>query len=81
MKILVEINKPPAGEGPSEVFFHLDDEGLRSLMQQLHNLKEKKTDHIHLMSPSWGMAIGGLSEEKADKDNYLAHHLKIQMAS
>ncbi|XOV88335.1 MAG: Imm32 family immunity protein [Pseudomonadota bacterium] len=77
LRIVVEIIRPPANEEPSEVNLRLDSEGVDALIHQLTNLKEKKTEHVHLMSPSWGMEIGGLSEEFSD-DSYLVHHLKIR---
>ena len=49
-----EVKKSAPGEAPEELDIFLDLEGLKSLMAQLELLKEGRTDHIHLMSQSWG---------------------------
>jgi len=60
---------------PSEVEIYLDEEGLDFLLSQLAFLKQKKTDHIHLMTPSWGG--DELTEDRQNPSNLLVHHLRI----
>ena len=49
-----EMKKAPAPDGSVELEIHCDSKGLESLMAQLRFLKEGRTDHVDLMSPSWG---------------------------
>lgn len=58
-----------------EVEIYLDEEGLNFLLSQLAFLMQKKTDHVHFMTPSWGG--DELTENKQNKSNLLAHHLRI----
>ncbi len=54
MMISVQIIKPRPGATADEIEINLDADGLKSLLSQLDFLKEGRTDHIHLMSESWG---------------------------
>ena len=58
-----------------EVEIYLDEEGLDLLLSQLAFLKQKRTDHIHFMTPSWGG--DELTEDRQHLDSLLAHHLRI----
>jgi Immunity protein 32 len=58
-----------------EVEVHLDAEGLSTLMAQLRFLETGKTDHVHLMTASWGGSE--LTEELQCADTSVIHHLKI----
>ncbi|MCW5958621.1 MAG: immunity protein 32 [Pyrinomonadaceae bacterium] len=71
----VEIGLLENGDFSEEVEIYLDREGLNDLIARLSLIKDGKTEHIHLMSESWG--LGDLSENKEKENNLLAHHLKI----
>jgi len=60
-----------------ELEIHADIEGLRSLISQLRLLEEHKTDHIHLMSESWGGSH--LADQPQDEANRVVHHVKIAL--
>jgi len=64
---------------PDEIEVWLDEEGLSSLLAQLRFLADAKTEHIHLMSDSWGG--NHLSSEPVDPKNTLIHHVKILLRS
>ena len=78
MKLTVEIGdyREPTTNKPCEVEVYCDQEGLSYLIKQLSKLKAKG-DHVHFMTPAWGME--DLSEEKIIASNDLAHHLKITL--
>jgi hypothetical protein len=77
MRISLEVRAPlPTGE-LAEVDMYLDREGLTSLLSQLTLLSTDKTDHLHLMTPSWGG--DHLSEERHRADSQLVHHLEVQL--
>jgi hypothetical protein len=44
----------PGVEPPDELEIYCDASGLDSLLAQLQLLKSGKTDHVHLMTRSWG---------------------------
>lgn len=48
---------------PEELEIHLDNEGLQSLLAQLKLLEKGRTDHVHLMSESWGEVILTMSRK------------------
>ena len=58
-----------------EVF--LDRQGLESLIAQLRMLSSGSTDHVHLMSRSWGGAH--LEDVPRAAANKAVHHVKISM--
>ena len=70
-----ELKRTEAGESPSELEVFLDKEGLETLISQLLFLQDGKSDHVHLMSESWGSSE--LCEETQDRHNVPIHHVKI----
>jgi hypothetical protein len=73
--ISIEIKTPNPGAKPDEIEINLDADGLRSLLSQLEFLKDGRTDHVHLMSESWG---GTHLEEQPRTDAGTAvRHVKI----
>ena len=79
MRLSVEIENTSTGETPSEIEFYFDEEGLDVLMERLNLIKEGKTDHVHLFTPSWGMADDDLSELKEKDTNSLVNHVKLTL--
>lgn len=75
--LTVEIGLHENGETKEVVEIYFDKEGLDDLLARLALIKTGKTDHIHLMSESWG--LDDLSEDKQRESNQLAHHLKITL--
>ena len=73
--ITVELKKPSGSRLPSEIEVHLDEEGLKFLLSQLKFLTDRRTDHVHLMSESWGG--GELDERPPSADVIPIHHVKI----
>jgi hypothetical protein len=71
----IEVVQPQSGAAPEELEVHLDQEGLRSLLAQLDLLKEGRTDHVHLMSESWGGSH--LEDEPTTVGNAPIRHVKI----
>jgi hypothetical protein len=49
-----ELRPKSAADGSKELEIYCDGAGLASLMAQLRFLVEQRTDHVELMSPSWG---------------------------
>ena len=78
MRISVEIGnfRNPEANEPCEVEFWCDREGLDYLIKHLQKLDESG-DHMHLMTPSWGM--DDLSEEKENESSCIAHHVKVSL--
>jgi hypothetical protein len=64
---------------PSEVDIYLDADGLKFLLSQLKFLSDGRTDHVHLMSESWGG--GELDERPQSVDAIVVHHVKIVFRS
>jgi hypothetical protein len=60
---------------PDELEVICDVEGLDSLLSQLLLLKQKRTDHVHLMSPGWGGSH--LSDGPSSSGNSIFHHVKV----
>jgi hypothetical protein len=77
MMISIEVKWPRSAGLPDELEIHLDQEGLRSFLAQLELLKGGSTDHIHMMSESWGGAH--LAEQPQSTDTVPIHHVKILM--
>lgn len=75
MMFTCELKKTGPGELPDELEIYLDADGLQSLLAQLAFLKGGRTDHIHLMSKSWGGA--GLDDEPRTDGATIIHHIKI----
>jgi hypothetical protein len=61
-------------KGVDEVEIHCDRDGLVELIERL-NLLLQRTDHIHLMTKSWG--LGDLSEQLQGTGTTVVHHLKV----
>ncbi len=78
MKITVEIGREINNEVPCVVEIYFDEEGFDFLLERLSLIRNKKTDHVHFFTPSWGGEE--LSEEKICRySNDIAHHLKLTM--
>jgi len=63
------------GATPNEIEINLDADGLRSLLSQLQFLKDGRTDHVHLMSESWGGTH--LEDRPRTGDSAPVRHVKI----
>lgn len=75
--LTVEIGLQKEEKIPEIVEIYLDNDGLDDLLRRLSLIKDGKTDHIHLMTKSWG--LGDLSDKKHREENVLAQHLKITL--
>jgi hypothetical protein len=75
--ITVEIGMSYLGQPNEIVEIYLDKTGLDELQKRLKLLTEGKTDHLDLMSESWGP--GDLSQKLHGSENTLAHYLKITL--
>lgn len=73
--ISIEIKTPKPGATPDEIEINLDTDGLRSLLSQLEFLKDGRTDHVHLMSESWGGIH--LEEQPRNDAGTVVRHVKI----
>jgi hypothetical protein len=56
---------------------YLDREGLADLLAQLKFLSDDRTDHVHLMSESWGGSH--LSEEPMRREAGPIRHVTVYM--
>ncbi len=70
-----ELKKTQRSEAPDELEIYLDMAGLESLLAQLNFLKERRTDHVHLMSEAWGGAH--LDDQPQSADATALHHVKF----
>ncbi len=73
--IAIQLKESSIGKLPDEVEIYLDAAGLDSLLAQLNFLKSGKTEHIHLMSESWGG--NHLEDKSVDLGAVAIQHLKI----
>lgn len=73
--ISFQVKRPKSGAVPDELEIHLDAEGLRSLLSQLAFLEDGRTDHVHLMSESWGGSH--LEDRPRTADGEPIRHVKI----
>jgi hypothetical protein len=73
--ISFEVKQPKSGGAPDELEIHLDQDGLRSLLSQLGFLEDGRTDHVHLMSESWGGAH--LEDQPQTAGNAAIRHVKV----
>lgn len=73
--ISIEIKAPKPGVTPDEVEISLDADGLRSLLAQLEFLKDGRTDHVNLMSESWGGTH--LEDQPRTEAGIAVRHVKI----
>lgn len=73
--IAIDIKHSEPGSPRCEIAITLDDQGLSSLLAQLGFLKQRKTDHVDLMSSEWGgNHLCGISQTP---DSDPAHYVKI----
>jgi hypothetical protein len=75
--LTVEVGLLEDGNFSEVVEMYFDREGLDYLIARLLQIQEEKTDHINLMSNSWG--LGDLDEVKQRERNLLAHHLRATL--
>ncbi len=75
--LTIEVGLLENGKFSEEVEIYFDAEGFDYLLARLAQIKERKTDHLNLMSESWG--LGDLTEIKQRDSNMLAHHLRITL--
>lgn len=73
--ISFELKKPEAGKTVDELEVFLDRAGLNSLLAQLQFLEGGRTEHVHLMTESWGGSE--LSDHPQRQENTVIHHVKI----
>lgn len=73
--ISVEIKISNPGECRDEVEINLDADGLTSLLSQLKFLQDGRTDHVHLMSESWGG--WHLDDRPRSETGTVVRHVKI----
>jgi hypothetical protein len=70
-----ELKKTTGQEAPEELEVYCDVDGLDSLMAQLQLLKEKRTEHVHLMARTWGGTH--LDDSPQDVGHVALRHVKI----
>ena len=70
-----EIKRPATGQIPEELEIYVDRNGLESLLAQLGFLRDGRTDHVHLMSTSWGGVH--LEDQPQTAEFASIHHVKI----
>ena len=75
--LTVEIVLTANGSLGEEVEIYFDREGIEYLVYRLQHILDAKTDHISLMSESWG--LGDLDEIKHRDNNRIAHHLRMTL--
>lgn len=75
--ISFELKKSLHDQTPQELEVCLDRKGLESLLAQLRFLEEKRTDHVHLMSISWGGTH--LEDQARSMGGTPIHHVKISL--
>lgn len=70
-----ELSPATGAEKPAELIVYFDHEGRELLFQQLMLIASGKTDHVHLMSESWGG--DELTDAPIEQRNSLICHVKI----
>ncbi len=75
--LTVEIGSQEDGTRSQEVEIYFDQEGLDYLFARLSHIVDGKTDHVSLMSQSWG--LGDLDEEPHRDSNIIMHHLRMTL--
>ncbi len=75
--LTVEIGFNEDGAISEEVEFYFDEEGLDYLLARINHIKQGKTDHLNMMSESWG--LGDLAENIHRESNRIAHHLRMTL--
>lgn len=74
-----EVKKAKRSQDPDELEIYCDLQGLDSLLDQLRLLRERRTDHVHLMSESWGGTH--LDERVQRPTNQAIHHVTVLLRS
>ena len=68
--------KPPTSQSqPTELEVYCDYEGLEGLIAMLQMLKDRRTDHVHLMAYEWGGM--DLDDTPQNASNLPIRHVKI----
>lgn len=75
--LTAEIVFLPDGTLSGEVEIYFDRDGFDHFMDRLRHISEGKTDHLHLMSRSWGLA--DLDEKSHKPTSHIAHHLRLTL--
>jgi hypothetical protein len=75
--ISVALKPSTSGAPPEEIVIDLDGDGLLVLIAQLECLRNRQTDHIHLMSEAWGGS--DLVDLPKSQGYAVIHHMKIQL--
>jgi hypothetical protein len=75
--ISFEVKKPKDGSGPVELDVFLDEDGAKTLLRKLEALLEKRTDHVHMFSTSWGGY--DLEDEPKVAESYAIRHVKMYL--
>ena len=75
--LTAEIVMLPDSTLSGEVELYFNREGFDYLMGRLDHIRDGKTDHLHLMSRSWG--LGDLDEKSHKPTNQIAHHLRLTL--
>jgi hypothetical protein len=65
------------GSLSEEVEIYFDKDGLEYLLARLNHITLGKTDHLNLMSESWG--LGDLDEVKHRETNRIIHHIRMTL--
>ncbi len=75
--ITVEIGVQNGEVRTDEIEIYFDKEGLNYLLHRLGHIRAGTTDHVHLMSESWG--LDDLAESAYRPGNKIAHHLRMTL--
>ena len=75
--LTVEVVFKPDGTLSDEIEVYFDKEGLDYLFARMSHIRDGKTDHLNLMSESWG--LGDLNETPHRETNRIAHHLRMTL--
>ena len=75
--LTAEIVLLPDGTLSDEIEIYFDSEGLYNIIERLKHIRDGKTDHVHLMSHSWGLS--DLNEVKHKESNRIAHHVRMTL--
>ncbi len=70
-----ELRQPEKLDAYEELEIYLDKDGLDDLLAQLQFLKDNRTDHLHLMSETWG--LGDLDDQPWVAVNVPLRHVRI----
>ncbi|MBQ1500177.1 MAG: immunity protein 32 [Sphingomonas sp.] len=73
--ISYELKPVVDGNIADEIEIFVDVDGIDRIIAQLNSLKEGRTDHLHMMSQSWG--DGELAGQVVHAGNTSISHVKI----